>query len=135
GTLRDLRSFPTRRSSDLVDVGKSVDQENVSVLEAASVAVPVRKMIRNLAAAIGCAVILGAGLLWILGKLDDRFASTSELAEDLPERIIGQVLDTRLARSEGQLRPEVLSAQRFEFLECFRSIRSVLWFMNRNGNR
>lgn len=118
-----------------VDVGKSVDQENVSVLEAASAAVPVRKMFRNMAAAFAAAMILGAALIWILSKLDDRFASASEVAEDLPERVIGQVLDTRLARSKGQLRPEVLSAQRFEFLECFRSIRSVLWVMNRNGHK
>jgi capsular exopolysaccharide synthesis family protein len=118
-----------------VDVGKSVDQENVSVLEPASAAVPVNKMIRNMALALGGAVLVGLALLYILGKLDDRFASTSELADDVPERIIGQVLDTRLARSDGQLRPEALSAQRFEFLECFRSIRSVLWFMNRNGHR
>jgi len=118
-----------------VDVGKSVDQESVSVLEAASPAIPVRKMIRNMGLAFACAVIMGVALLWILGKLDDRFASSSELAEDVPERVIGQVLDTRLARAEGQMRPEFLSAQRFEFLECFRSIRSALWFMNRNGTR
>ena len=108
-----------------VDVGKSVDQENVSVLEPASGAVPVNKTIRNMGVDIGGAVLVGLALLYIVGKLDDRFASASELADDIPEKVIGQVFDTHLARSDGQLRPEALSAQRFEFLECFRSIRSM----------
>jgi len=33
------------------------------------------------------------------------------------------------------MQPEVLTAQRFEFLESFRSIRSALYFMNQNGAR
>jgi capsular exopolysaccharide synthesis family protein len=118
-----------------VDVGKSVDQENVSVLESASRAAPVRKLFRNMALALALALFVIAGLLWILGKFDDRFASSSELADDLPEKIIGQVLDVRLARPNGQMRREMLAAQRFEFLESFRSIRSALWFMTSNGNR
>ena len=83
--------------------------------------------------AIGGAVLVGLALLYIVGKLTDRFASASELADDISRIAIGQVVDTHLARSDGQLRPEALSAQRFEFLECFRSIRSVLLFMNKNG--
>jgi capsular exopolysaccharide synthesis family protein len=81
------------------------------------------------------ALVLGGGLLWLLGKFDDRFASSSELAADLPERVLGDVLDVHLTRPERPIGPEALSGQRFEFLESFRSIRSALWFMGENGSR
>jgi capsular exopolysaccharide synthesis family protein len=121
--------------SSTVAVGKSVDQENVSVLEPASAAVPVNKVKRNLAAGIVLALLLGAGLVWVLGKMDDRFTSQAELAEDIPERVLGQVLNVRLSKPERQMRPEALMHQRFEFLEAFRSVRSALWFMGENGDR
>jgi capsular exopolysaccharide synthesis family protein len=116
-----------------VDVGKSVDQENVSVLEQASEAMPVRHLFKYLGSALGMALLLGGGMLWMFGKLDDRFASQTELAEEVPERIIGQVLNVELQQGATQMGREVLSAQRFEFMESFRSIRSALWFMDQKG--
>lgn len=118
-----------------VDLGKSVDQENVSVLEAASPAVPVHKFIRNVGLGVLLMLILGGGLFWMLARFDDRFASSTELAEEMPERVLGQVVEIRLSKPESQLKPEVLSSQGFEFLESFRNIRSALWFMGENGNR
>ncbi|HTL58621.1 MAG TPA: polysaccharide biosynthesis tyrosine autokinase [Candidatus Limnocylindrales bacterium] len=118
-----------------VDVGKSVDQENVSVLEQASVALPVRHMFRYLGLALGMALILSGAILWIFGKLDDRFASQTELAEEVSERVIGQVLDVQLRQLTAPMGREILSTQRFEFMESFRSIRSALWFMDPNGSK
>ncbi len=118
-----------------VDVGKSVDQENVSVLEAASPALPVNNFIRNAALALALALLLGGGVFWLLGKFDDRFASSMELASDTPERVLGQIMEIRLGKPERQMRPEVLTTQRFEFLEAFRSIRSAIWFMGESGHR
>ena len=62
-------------------------------------------------------------------------AKIQNLAEDIPERVLGQVLNVRLAKPERQMRPEALTHQRFEFLEAFRSVRSALWFMGENGDR
>ena len=118
-----------------VDVGKSVDQENVSVLEAASFGTPVHMGLRNMGLALVAAMILGAAAIWLLGKFDDRFASSTELAEDFPEKVLGQVMDVRIRKQHTQMRPEILAGQKFEFLESFRSIRSALYFMNQNGTR
>jgi capsular exopolysaccharide synthesis family protein len=118
-----------------VDVGKSVDQENVSVLEAASLGAPVHMGLRNMGLAFVGAMFLGACALWLLGKFDDRFASSTELAEDFPEKVLGQVMDVRIRKQHTQMRPEILAGQKFEFLESFRSIRSALYFMNQNGAR
>ena len=118
-----------------VDVGKSVDQENVSVLEAASFGAPVHMGLRNMGLAFVAALFLSASALWLLGKFDDRFASSTELAEDFPEKVLGQVMDVRIRKQHTQMRPEILAGQKFEFLESFRSIRSALYFMNQNGAR
>jgi succinoglycan biosynthesis transport protein ExoP len=118
-----------------VDVGKSVDQENVSVLEPASIGAPVHMGLRNMGLAFVAAMFLGAAALWLLGKFDDRFASSTELAEDFPEKVLGQVMDVRIRKQHTQMRPEILADQKFEFLESFRSIRSALYFMNQNGAR
>ena len=56
-------------------------------------------------------------------------------APDVPEKVIGQILDVPLPKPDTTMRREVLAAQRFEFLESFRSIRSALWFMGQNGNK
>jgi polysaccharide biosynthesis transport protein len=118
-----------------VDVGKSVDQENVSVLEAASFGAPVHMGLRNMGLAFIAAMFLGAVAIWLLGKFDDRFASSVELAEDFPEKVLGQVMDVRIRKQHTAMRPEILAGQKFEFLESFRSIRSALYFMNQNGTR
>jgi capsular exopolysaccharide synthesis family protein len=118
-----------------VDLGKSVNQENVSVLEPASAALPVPSLVRNMAIASAMALVLAGGLLWLFGKFDDRFVSPSELAEDVPEKVLGQIMNVPMAKSRTEMRPDVLNSQRFEFLESFRSIRSALWFMDHNGNR
>ena len=44
-------------------------------------------------------------------------------------------MNVRIKKQHTQMRPESLTAQKFEFLEAFRSIRSALYFMNQNGNR
>jgi capsular exopolysaccharide synthesis family protein len=118
-----------------VDVGKSVDQENVAVLEAASFGAPVHMGLRNMGVAFVAALFCGAAALWLLGKFDDRFASSSELAEDFPEKVLGQVMDVRIGKQHAPMRPEILAGQKFEFLESFRSIRSALYFLNQNGSR
>jgi polysaccharide biosynthesis transport protein len=118
-----------------VDVGKSVDQENVSVLEPASLGAPVHMGLRNMGLALVAALLLGAAAIWLLGKFDDRFASSTELSEDFPEKVLGQVMDVRIRKQHTEMRPEILAGQKFEFLESFRSIRSALYFMNQNGAR
>jgi succinoglycan biosynthesis transport protein ExoP len=118
-----------------VDVGRSVNQENVSVLEPASIGAPVHMGLRNMGLAFVAAILLGAAAVWLLGKFDDRFASSTELAEDFPEKVLGQVMDVRIRKQHTQMRPEILTSQKFEFLESFRSIRSALYFMNQNGSR
>jgi capsular exopolysaccharide synthesis family protein len=118
-----------------VDVGKTLDQENVSILEPASVARPLHRMLRNMFLAVAAVLLLICGLLYIATKVDDRFASLAELAESRPEAILGQIPEIVLEKPRGNLGLETLESQRFEFLESFRNIRSSLLFMNTSGPR
>jgi polysaccharide biosynthesis transport protein len=115
-----------------VDVSKTLDQENVSIMEPAAEAFPVKRMFRNLLLGTGGALFLCVGFLWAVGAFDDRFASISELRNHFSEPIVGQIPEIPLRRPKGKLEIEALEKNRFEFLESFRSIRSSLLFMG-NG--
>ena len=115
-----------------VDVSKTLDQENVSIMEPASEAFPVKRMLRNLLLGIGGSLFLCGGFLCALGAFDGCFASMSELRNHFSEPVVGQIPEIPLRRPRGKLEIETLEKNRFEFLESFRSIRSSLLFMG-NG--
>ncbi|HEY5914230.1 MAG TPA: polysaccharide biosynthesis tyrosine autokinase [Verrucomicrobiae bacterium] len=115
-----------------VDVSKTVDQENVGVLEPASVARPIPRLVRNTALALLAALALSVAVVYCLGVFDDRFASPLELADCLSAEVLGQIPAISLKHPKGQLAPSFFERQRFEFLESFRNLRSSLLFM-RNG--
>jgi capsular exopolysaccharide synthesis family protein len=116
-----------------VDVGRTVEQENVGILEPASAAAPLYRMARNLALALAGALALGFGLLYCFGIFHDDFASLTELGEHLSEEVVGQVPAIAMKKPQGGLGLEALEKKRFEFLESFRNIRSALLFMGNGG--
>jgi capsular exopolysaccharide synthesis family protein len=118
-----------------VDVGKTVDQENLGVLEPASVARPVNPMLKYLLAAFVLATAVSLGTLYCLGLFDDRFASITELSSYLSEDVLGQVPAISLRNPQGKLDAKFMEKQRFEFLEAFRNIRSSLLFMGNTQAR
>jgi succinoglycan biosynthesis transport protein ExoP len=112
-----------------VDVGKTLDQENVGIMEPASVALPINQTTRNMLLGVAAAMFFSLGFLWFVGAFDDRFASVDELRSHFPEPVIGQIPDIPLRRPKGKLEMEALEKNRFEFVEAFRGIRSSLLFM------
>jgi capsular exopolysaccharide synthesis family protein len=115
-----------------VDVSKTVDQENVGVLQRASTARPVPRMAINLLLATLAAMALSFVVLYCVGMFDDRFVSPIELAGYLSEPVLGQIPAIPLKPPAGELDIQFLERQRFEFVESFRNLRSALLFM-RNG--
>ena len=115
-----------------VDVSKTVDQENVGVLEPASVAKPVPRMAVNMLLGLALASVLSLAALYCLGLLDDRFASPFEVVNCLSEEVLGEIPAIALKPPRGHLGIQFLERQRSDFLESFRNLRSALWFMH-NG--
>ena len=118
-----------------VDVGKTVDQENLGVLEPASVAKRVPRMVINMLIAALASFALSLACLYGLELFDDRFASVSELSSYLSLEVLGQIPAISLKRTRGQPAISFLERQRFEFLESFRNIRSSLIYMGNGAPR
>jgi capsular exopolysaccharide synthesis family protein len=118
-----------------LDVNRTVDQENIGVLQAASVARQVPQLVINMAVALVLVCGLSFMALYWLGVTDDRFVAPAELDGCLPAALLGQIPNIRLKPLRGQLDVQFLEQQRFEFLEAFRSLRSALMFMGNGAAR
>ena len=116
-----------------VDVSRKVEQENLGILEPASLAAPTHHMIRNLAIALLGSFLLGLGSFYCIGLFQDDFASLAELANQLSVEVVGQIPAIPIKTADHPAGIESLEKQRFEFLEAFRSIRSSLLFMGNGG--
>jgi succinoglycan biosynthesis transport protein ExoP len=101
-----------------VDVNRTLDQENVRVMDAASKPKPVRRTV----------VFLGLGLLYIVSLFDDRFASLGELSSQIPEIVIGQIPNIRTSHRRPSLELVQANDERHAFAESFRNMRSWLLF-------
>jgi polysaccharide biosynthesis transport protein len=118
-----------------LDVANRIEQENVGILDPASVAKPTHRLLIHLAAATALALALSFGLLLGLAVLRDDFASRAELAEHFAEPVLGQIPAIPSAASDWSLGIEALDQQRFEFMEAFRNLRATLLFRNNGGPR
>lgn len=117
-----------------MDVSKTVEQENMGILEPASPAKPVGNLPRNLAIALAGSLFMGFGLIYGLGMLRDDFSSLAEMRDHLAEPVVGQIPAIVIKKSRGKLR-NAIAKQRYDFLEAFRNIRSSLLFMDHDGER
>ncbi len=118
-----------------VGLGKTMDQENVGVLEPPSLARRVPRMAINLLVAVLAACGLSFTCLYGLARFDDRFASLTELSNHLSEEVLGQVPAISLKEAREGTGIQSLERQRFEFLESFRNIRSSLLYAGQGGPR
>ena len=116
-----------------IDVNKRVEQENLGILDPASVAASTHRMFSNAAFASLFALVLGIGFLFGVILVQDNFASRMELAEELAEPVVGQVPSISMEDSKPPLGVESLETQHYEFLEAFRNIRASLLFQQRGG--
>jgi len=111
-----------------VDVNRTLDQENVRVMDAASKPKPVRRTLIFLAMGLAAGLFLGLGLLYTVSLFDDRFASLGELATQVPETVIGQIPDVGGTRSRAGLGLIQPDDDRHAFAESFRNMRSWVLF-------
>jgi capsular exopolysaccharide synthesis family protein len=114
-----------------VGVNKDISPESVTVMQPASSAYAnlgnVSKRLL-LAGLLGLAA--GAGLLFLLDRLDDRINSFTELEDLFDEPMLAQIPKDLLSRRPGGsplLRPD---DDRHAFLEAYRNFRSSLLFLS-----
>jgi len=114
-----------------VDFNKSLDEEDVVILEAASKAKPLSpyNFLRLMIAFAG-GLITGVALIYFVNQLDDKIDSTSQLEENFDLPIMGQI--PRVLPDKRTKRVALLgeSDQRHEFLEYHRNLRSAILFQS-----
>jgi capsular exopolysaccharide synthesis family protein len=116
-----------------LDDANHVEQENVGILDPASLARATHRRFKVLAVAVVLAFGLSFGVLFGIGIFQDGFASNTELAGQFVEPVVGQIPRVSFRTSNGQLGIDGAEKQQFEFLEAFRSIRATLPFLNNGG--
>ncbi|HEV7924750.1 MAG TPA: polysaccharide biosynthesis tyrosine autokinase [Verrucomicrobiae bacterium] len=116
-----------------IDVRKRVEQENLGILDPASVAVSTHRLLTNMALATAISLLLGVGALFLVALIQDNFASRLELTEELSEPVVGQVPSISMEVSRPPLGRESLEMEHYEFLEAFRNIRATLLCQHNRG--
>lgn len=114
-----------------VDVNKGISPESVTVMQPASEAYPsVSSMAKSLGVAGVLGLLIGAGILFLLDRLDDRMNSFTELEEHFDEPLLGQIPKDRATGNRGASHLLELNDDRHAFVEAYRNFRSSLLFLS-----
>jgi len=123
-------------SIQTVNMNKSLDQDYVIILEAASPAMPIDP---NDPLQIACGLLIGllAGvvLMYIVNRFDERIDSPLELQESVEYPIVGQIPLIKFDKKTKRVPLLSEKDQRQEFLEHHRYIRSALLFQSAGSNK
>ena len=110
--------------------GKSVGTDPLVVMRRATVASPVPAgTLKHLLMGLAGGFIVGAGILFLLDRADDRLTSSTEMLEHFSEPILGQIPNASESRGETGLPLLQSEDERYSYAEAFRSLRSSLIFM------
>jgi capsular exopolysaccharide synthesis family protein len=114
-----------------IQINQNLDQEMVAILEQASLATPGAKAYAStLAMATVFGLILGSGIIFLIGAIDQRIYSVDDIALRHKEPVLGSIpkmakedLTTLLKQNDP----------RNNLAESIRNIRSALLYLNREG--
>lgn len=110
-----------------VDLGKSVQQERLSILQAPTLPLPLNRHLPlrlGLALAVGAFIGSGAVFCWYL--YDDRFVSLGDLRDQFGDMVLGLVPQIRVPRSKPQVAVLQPDDPRRAYSESYRHLRSAL---------
>lgn len=115
-----------------VNTGKNLDQENVSVMENASRAEPIKStVIKRMILAFLGGLAFGLAIIWFVDRQDDRISALTDLMHQFDLPTMGAIPQIKTGRNGVEL----VHAQdkRHSFVESFRDIRSALLFSTPKG--
>jgi capsular exopolysaccharide synthesis family protein len=119
-----------------VDLGKNVQQEQLSVLQPASPGEPdSRNLIFRVALAVVAGLFFSLGVVFVWYLLDDRFVSVRDIKDQFGETILGLVPQIKTPRSKPQLALLANGDSRHAYVESYRHLRSALLLSAFGENR
>jgi succinoglycan biosynthesis transport protein ExoP len=144
-TYQDLRSKINREqalynqlasSIQNVDLNKSLDQEDVVIMEAAS---PARAVSHNyflrLLYGVAGGLVVGLIVAFCLIRLDNKINSPLDLQEGVDVPLLGEIPLVKLDPKSKRVPLLAEDDQRFEFLEHHRDLRSSLLYAHADEGR
>ena len=119
-----------------VGISRNIDQENLAILEPASVAKrSYAKEISQLGLGGAGGLCLGLGLVVVLMLRDDRLGSVAEVNAKFGRVIVGQVPEVSNPDGDAPLPLLEMNDSRYAYAESFRGLRSALMFMTTGSER
>ncbi|HEY6167977.1 MAG TPA: polysaccharide biosynthesis tyrosine autokinase [Verrucomicrobiae bacterium] len=130
-----LQSLSDRLQNTMQSLGvnRNLDQENVSIMEAASAATTVTTgIVRKMLLALLVGAMAAVGIIYLVDRQDDRISSIGELMQLFERPVIGHIpgIEVRKKQKLPVVHPQ---DQRHAFVEAFRDIRSAILFANDKG--
>jgi capsular exopolysaccharide synthesis family protein len=117
-----------------VNISGNIEQEDMAVLESASLAErSYKKELILLALAIVVGLGFGSGIVYLIEARDDRLTSVLEITEKLPNDVVGQVPELPGTRRRAPIPLLEENDERHMFAESYRSLRSALLFLPVEG--
>jgi capsular exopolysaccharide synthesis family protein len=119
-----------------VDISRSIDQETLSILEQASLALRSYKPdIIAVAAAVVFGLAFGVGIVFLVELRDDRVFSLMEICDKIDENIVGQLPQVRPPARKARVPLVEVDDPRYMYAESFRNLRSAILFMPTQGQQ
>jgi len=119
-----------------VDINKSLDQEDVVIMEAASPAKPLsRNYLLRLLFGVGGGLVAGLIVVFCLIRLDDKINAPLDLQEGVDVPLLGEIPLVKLDAKSKRVPLLAEDDQRFEFLEHHRDLRSSLLYAHADQGR
>jgi capsular exopolysaccharide synthesis family protein len=112
-----------------VDLNKSIDQEDVVIMEAASPAKPiVHNYLLRLLFGVAGGLALGSLIIFIAIRMDDKINSPLDIEENFDYPLMGEIPLVSLDKKSNRVPLVAEDDSRHEFLEHHRDIRSNILF-------
>ena len=110
-----------------VDLGKNVQQEQLSVLQPATSALPEKRNLplRIVLAGVG-GLFFSLAIVFVWYLLDDRFVSVRDIKDQFGETILGLVPQIKAPRAKPQTALLANADSRHAYVESYRHLRSAL---------
>ena len=123
-------------SNQNVDFNKSLDQEDVVIMEAASRARPIPPdNFLRLLYGLGGGLAAGVVLIYFISRLDDKVDSAEQLEDAFDLPVVGQIPRVHPDKKTKRVPLLTESDQRHEFLEYHRNLRSAILFQSAEATK
>ena len=118
-----------------IDLNLNVDQETLAILENATAARLLRGSVSKKLAQGGLAgLMIGAGLIFLIGVIDNRIVSAEDISLRFEPPVLG-IIPLEKITDNGQLEHIKPKDDRHLFAEACRALRSSLLFMEDQGSK